>query len=367
MIPEWLNENLPSVELISERLSKIFTRQQDPNGYILREIGAKTIFVMLYGFCVDSENWIRPSTVTYMSDNQSEKKDITIRERWLSICQSNKSPKNIAGRWYKENTREPIRDETIRELMRLGAVEKRKGLPTTTPLPTYTLQREFADLFNPTLSNEALKILIKSWQENNLTAAALARLAISEKIVKPKEKGNLVTLPNGETRILSHGPSTVLVKAVVEEFTKIYMKEPAVLLISESARKIDLKDDELCQAIGFHIDVSGVLPDLILADLGRKSPVIIFIECVASDGPINDRRKEELINLAKKASFREKDCAYVTVFRDRTDAVSRKLNPSIAWGTFIWYATEPNELVYLHEGTQKQITHLIDFLNIKSR
>ena len=41
------------------------------------------------------------------------------------------------------------------------------------------------------------------------------------------------------------------------------MKDPAVILMSESAKKLLLKDDDLCQAIGFDVDVSTVLPDLI--------------------------------------------------------------------------------------------------------
>lgn len=364
MLPEWLNDNVPGVDLIMQRLSMIFTRQQDPNGYILREIGAKTIFVMLYGFCIDREYWIRPATITCMTDNQATLTDVATRKTWLKTFQSSKAPKNIEDRWYKENTREPIRDETIRELIRLGAILKREGLPTTTPLPTYSLQREFADLFNPLLSESELNSMIVKWQEDNLSAAALARIAMTKKIVTPDSMVNLVTLPNGETRKLSYGPSTYLIKAVIEGFTKIYLKEPAVLLISESAKKIDVKDDDLCKAIGFNIDVSAVLPDIILADLGRKDPVIIFIECVASDGPINDRRKEELMNIARQASYKESDCAFITVFKDRSDIVSRKLNPSIAWGTFIWYATEPNSLIYLHEGSQRRITHLVDFLDI---
>ena len=54
---------------------------------------------------------------------------------------------NIKGRWYAVNTRDPTRDETLREgLVRLGAVIERKGLPTTFPLPRYALAAHFAAL-----------------------------------------------------------------------------------------------------------------------------------------------------------------------------------------------------------------------------
>ena len=45
------------------------------------------------------------------------------------------------------------------------------------------------------------------------------------------------------------------------------------------------------RAIGFNVDVSNVLPDLILAELGEEHPIIIFVECVASDGPIKRSQK----------------------------------------------------------------------------
>lgn len=54
--------------------------------------------------------------------------------------------------------------------------------------------------------------------------------------------------------------------------------------------------------------------------------------------------------MAQSANYKEKDCAYVTVFKDRSDSASRKLVPSIAWNTFIWYASEPDEIIFLRKG-----------------
>jgi BsuBI/PstI restriction endonuclease HTH domain len=45
---------------------------------------------------------------------------------------------DIVGRWYAANTREPIRDETLREgLVRTGAATARIDIPTTSALPRY--------------------------------------------------------------------------------------------------------------------------------------------------------------------------------------------------------------------------------------
>lgn len=273
-------------------------------------------------------------------------------------------PRDIPGRWYKPNTREPIRDETIREMVRLNAVIERAGLATTSPLPRYSLQAQFADLFDPKLQGEELDLAIQKWQEDFLSATSLARVALSKRLVSASSDGVLVNLPNGETRKMASGPSSELAKAVVEQFAKNFMKDPAVILMSESAKKLLLKDDDLCQAIGFDVDVSTVLPALILAELGEKQPIIVFIECVASDGPINDRRKMELLELAAKAGYKEKDCVCVPVFRDRSNSVSRKLVPSISWGTFIWYASEPDNIIYLREGNEERAVSIGRFLEL---
>ena len=360
----WLNTTLPTIEEIQRRLAKIFPREVDVNGYIIREMGAKTVYTMLYGLCVGGEAWIRPSDITVMTDEQASILSLHLRKHWLLANQGTKSaPRDVPGRWYKPNTREPLRDETLREMVRLNAVLERPGLPTTSPRPRYSLQTDFAELFNPSLQGTNLETVITHWQDIHLSASALARLAISKRMATGDDDGVLIQMPSGETRKLVPGPSSELVQAVIEQFSKLFLITPAVILISESARKLTLKDDELCRAIGFKVDVSAVLPDIILADLGQAHPIIVFIECVASDGPINDRRKEQLIEMAKSANYTESDCAFVTVFKDRSSAESRKLLPSIAWGTFVWYATEPAELVYLRKGIPEKMASLGDLLN----
>lgn len=364
MESSWLDNSLPNIEEIQNRLKIIFPREVDVNGYIIREMGAKTVYTMLYGFCVAENYWIRPATITCMTDGQALIKNLQDRIDWLAMSQSKNAPRDIPNRWYKPNTREPIRDETLREMVRLNAVIERSGLPTTSPLPRYSLQKEFAELFDPNVQGDLLSTKISEWQRNYLSATALARVALSKRLVSSSSDGVLINLPNGETRKMASGPSSELAKAVVENFSKRFLKDPAVILMSESAKKLLLKDDDLCQAIGFTVDVSNVLPDLILADLGETTPIIVFVECVASDGPINDRRKAELIDMAKTAKYQEEDCVYVTVFKDRSDSASRKLVPSIAWGTFIWYASEPDEIVFLRQGKENKVTSIGDMIKI---
>lgn len=53
--------------------------------------------------------------------------------------------------WYRDNSREPLRDETFREWLRLGATDHDASIPTTSPRPAWTLKGDFAGLFKPGL------------------------------------------------------------------------------------------------------------------------------------------------------------------------------------------------------------------------
>ena len=143
---------------IHERLREIFPEGTANRNYVIREIAAKTVFVMLYiGAVEGAECWLRPDQVTRMTDAQAVLHGHGDREAWQRESMR-PAAGNIEGRWYAANTREPIRDETLREgLVRLGAVIEREGLPTTSPLPRYALAADFAALFHPDLLDEVLQ------------------------------------------------------------------------------------------------------------------------------------------------------------------------------------------------------------------
>jgi hypothetical protein len=86
----WLTAKLPKVEEIQNRLKKIFPREIDTNGYIIREMGAKTVYTMLYGFCVGGNEWIRPATITCMTDEQAAIQSLESRKQWLFMSQGQK-------------------------------------------------------------------------------------------------------------------------------------------------------------------------------------------------------------------------------------------------------------------------------------
>ena len=350
---------------IHERLQAIFPDGTANRNYVTREIAAKTVFVMLYiGAVEGAERWVRPDQVTRMSNAQAVLADDGDRTEWLEESMR-RAAGHIDGRWYAANTREPIRDETLREgLVRIGAVKEREGLPTTSPLPRYALAQEFAALFDPTLTEVALQTSIEEWQAANLSRGALARVAIMRRGAVAREGRVLVTFPSGETRDMEPGPSSVISKAVVEEFGPRFLGQPGVIWLSESRNQVVARDDRLALDIGLTIEPDRNLPDLILVDLGPVDPLLVFVEVVATAGPVNEARQTALMAIATDAGFSEAQVAFLTAYADRDDAAFKGSASELAWCSFAWFMSEPNHIVQLHRGLDAEHVRLSDLMRV---
>lgn len=348
---------------VHERLKVIFPEGTPQRNFLTREIAAKTVFAMLYAGAVDgTECWLRPDQVTRMTDEQAARSGDEDRIAWREASMRPITDP-IIGRWYAANTREPIRDETLREgLIRMGAVRERGSLPTTSPSPRYALDPNFAALFDPGLVGGTLETAIDAWQEDFLSAGALARVAILRRGTVAAEDRVLVTFPNGETRHMEPGPSSVISKAVVEEFAPRFLETPGVIWLSESRNKVVARDDELAQAIGLEIQPDLNLPDLILADLGPTEPLIVFVEVVASAGAVSESRKDALLSVATEAGFADRQVAFVTTFADRNHAAFKRSVSELAWRSFAWFMSEPDHIIVLRQGigtTRQKLTALV--------
>lgn len=355
---------LVPVPEIHGRLQNIYPEGTANRNYLTREIAAKTVFVMLYiGAVEGAERWLRPDQVTRMTDAQAALLTNEDRETWLEASMR-PGGDAIQGRWYAANTREPIRDETLRDgLVRTGAVTERSDLPTTSPLPRYALAEDFAALFDPGLAGEALQVAIVDWQTAHLSAGALARVEILRRGAVAREGRVLVTFPNGETREMEPGPSSVISKAVVEDFAPRFLSRPGVIWLSESRNQIVARDDELAQAIGLRIEPDRNLPDAILVDLGPVEPLLAFVEVVASAGPVSDARQSALLAVATEAGFGNNQVAFVTAYADRDDAAFKRTVSELAWRSFAWFMSEPEHVIVLHRGRDADQVKLSDLMD----
>lgn len=348
---------VPALSVILERLPKIFPEGTQNRNYLIREMAAKTIFVMFYAGAIEGEGkWIRPNQVVNMGDAQTAKIDEGDRLQWIkNSLKSKKKRLQPTDAWYAENTREPIRDETIKNgLVPCRAVLIREGIPTTSSEPRYCLNRDFANLFDENVSGDELELAVDNWQKNHLNKAALSRIRLLKSGAAIAFDSVAVTFPNGEMRMLAPGPSSVIAKAVIESFAIRFLKNPAVLWLSESGNKVVARDELLATELGLVIEPSKALPDIILVDLGDDETgndmLVVFIEVVATDGPINRERKIILTKLAVEAGFSERNLAFLTAFSDRASSQFKKSISELAWGSYAWFASEPEHLIELRNN-----------------
>lgn len=338
---------------IHNRLQAIFPKGTPHRNYCTRELAASTVFVAIYVGAVEgSDVFFGPKHVYRMTEKQAFRIDGTSRSGYATKI--NRAGFQPPGkRWYSDNTREPIRDETLREgLIQVGAVVEKPGVPTTSGKPRYAVTAAFAALFDPYLSEKKFQAVADAWRNSNLNPGSLARIALIRKGAAVGGSHVLVTFPNGETRRMSIGPSTPITKAVVEVFAKRFLHNPAVLFLSESGNKVVARDDQLAKRIGLNIEAQKNLPDTILVDLGPVHPLLIFVEAVATDGPVNERRKKALEKIAKDAGFPLQHVAFVTAYLDRGGQPFRKTVDSLAWGSYAWFASEPDGLLELSTTRQ---------------
>lgn len=353
---------LPDVPEIHRRLLQIFPEGTPQRNYCTREMAARTVFVMLYiGAIEGSGMWMGPKHVYRMGAGQAALHADAAREAYITAVEKRGS-QAPPDRWFQDNTREPIRDETLRDgLVRMGAVVTRPGLATTSSRGRYALQSTFASLFDPALAGATLDGAIIAWQNQHLSAGALARVRLQQRSATAAQSRVLVRLPNGETRQMEAGPSSVITQAVVEVFAPRFLKDPAVLWISESGNKVIQRDDQLAHALGLKIEVDKLLPDTILVDLAPAEPLVVFVEAVATAGEITDARRGAFLDLMTAAGFKASQVAFVTACHDRNAAAFKRAISNLAWGSFAWCLSEPEHLIALDGMAPGGIRLLTDF------
>jgi hypothetical protein len=337
---------LPTIQQIHDRLQDIFPPATPQQGYLTREIAARTVYTFLYIDAVEGTGiWLAPKHVYLMTEEQSGKTDDKSRHDY-AVEGAKPGFKPTGERWYADNTREPIRDETLKEgLVQIGAVVTRPGVPTTSSKGRYALQHAFALLFDPNLQGSALDAAIDDWRQKNLSTGALSRTLLKKKSAAAASTKVSVSFPTGEVRQLDAGPSSEIAKGVVEDFAPRYLREPVVVWISESGQKVSYQDDELAKQLGLNIDQKQLLPDMILSDIGSKDTMIVFVEVVASDGPINENRRAALRKMGTDAGYSPEHLAYVTAFEDRDAGPFKKNIGALAVDSFVWFRTEPHLLM----------------------
>jgi hypothetical protein len=340
------------------RLLVIFPEGTPGRGYLTRDMTARTVFTALYvGAVAGADLWLAPRHVLRMNEAWAAEREDERRAAYYAMMNASTAPV-LEGRWYADNTREPLRDEVIRQgLVPVNAMVERAGVPTTSPAGRYALQADFAALFRPGLSGAQLDAEAEAWRRRNLSPGARARAALVRAGASTGSANITIQCPGGPSIILPPGPSPAITKAVIEVFALAFLGNPRVAWVSDSANKAPFRDAVLDKALEITLDTATLLPDVVLVDLdppGRPGEVLlVFVEVVASDGPVTEQRQRALLDLiaASPRAYRPEDVAFVTAYRDREGSPARRTIPSLAWRSFAWFVSEPDKLIQLHDGT----------------
>lgn len=265
-----------------------------------------------------------------------------------------KVPKSSDESWYADNSREADRDEGVRQgLIPLNAMVKRTDVDTTSSKGRYALHPDFVALLDPALVGQPLADAMANWQTTYLDAAARMRAALASTL---SNHSVTVIHPQGGATVLPFGESPEIIKAVVEEFSKRFLSQPAVVWISDSAKRM-FSDHKLNEILMIRLDATTLLPDVILVDMAPPKLRLIFVEVVSTDGAITEQRKQQFLDLLAEsaAGYKTDDALFVTAYADRGARPVAKAMRELAWDTFAWFKSEPDRIVQFHRAQPPRV------------
>jgi hypothetical protein len=114
--------------------------------------------------------------------------------------------------------------------------------------------------------------------------------------------------------------------------------------------------------VGLTIPADRYLPDVLPVDLAPQRPLLVFVEVVATDGPITANRKQAFLEITRAAGFPDSSVAFVSAYLDRSQAAFRKTVAELAWNSFAWFAAEPEHIVAFRQGVHGNDIRLSDLL-----
>ncbi len=239
-------------------------------------------------------------------------------------------------RTYAPNTRETFRRQTIHQFLAAGLLVQNPDdpqRPVNSPATVYQIE--------PT----ALQLLrtwgTSLWPER-LAAYLQLRPSLADRYAAERQVSKKpITIAMGGELTLSPGRHSELIKAVLEEFAPRFAPEAALLYIGDTASKWAFIDSERVSTLNIRLDLHGKMPDVILYDPNRNR--LFLIEAVASHGPVDGKRHDELNAMFSAASAH---LIFVTAFPDRR-TMARYLSV-LAWETEVWVAESPSHLIHFN-------------------
>lgn len=248
----------------------------------------------------------------------------------------NENYPNKAGldnKGYQENSRETIRDDTLKVFVASSIMEEKAGLASNDRNNAYRITTQFASLIRKYKSD--------FWEEE-LSIYMQTHKAYSEKLkqVREIEPGYAVDY-NGLNLKFDRSPHNKLQKQILEDFARNFASGAILLYIGDTSDRKLYCNQEKLQELGINvISDSAKLPDIILYD--EKNTRVLFIEAYSSTGEFNIDRVEFIKSLCKCKEGTE--VAFITAFSNTKKML--QAYPKIAWDTDIWVAEDSTHMTH---------------------
>jgi hypothetical protein len=235
---------------------------------------------------------------------------------------------------YAENTRETVRDESVKPMVAAGFLLRNPDKPdraTNSPLTVYQITSEALKLFRKFDTAQWEKALAGYLSERPTLASLYAR--------EREEQRTVIKLNNNDEIRISAGEHSSMIKKVLEEFKTRFAPDAVILYVGDTGEKWGRFDKEAMAKLGIRVEMHGQMPDIILFSPSKNW--LYIIESATSNGPIDGRRYEELLKLLAgcKAGL-----IFITAFPDRK--TMRKFLSVLAWETEVWVADAPGHLIH---------------------
>jgi hypothetical protein len=236
---------------------------------------------------------------------------------------------------YAENTRETVRDESIKPLVAAGVVVRNPNAPyrsTNSPATVYQIATEALDL-------------LRRFGQSEWSAALKDYLSDRETLIEryARKRAELqLQMKIGESTIqISPGKHSELIKQILEEFVPRFAPNALTLYVGDTGSKWGLFNEDKLAELGVTVSRHGQMPDVLVYD--EEKNWLFLIESVTSNGPIDGRRYEELLGLFGKSNA---DLVFVTAFPNRQ--IMRRYLHVLAWETEVWIADSPDHLIHFN-------------------
>ncbi len=251
---------------------------------------------------------------------------------FINIHYPNKA--GLDNKGYQENSRETIRDDTLKVFVANAIMEEKEGLASNDRNNAYRITSQFAKLirkYKTDLWEEELKVYLETHEKYSDTLKQTKKLEPGY----PVQYGNL-------TIKLGRSPHNKLQKAILETFVRNFASGALLLYIGDTSNRKLQCDDNKLEELGIRVlSDSPKLPDIILYD--EKHKRILFIEAYTSTGEFTIDRVNFIKDLCKPKN-EDMEIAFITAFANTKKML--QVYSRIAWDTDIWVAEDPTHMTH---------------------